>query len=174
MDHELGKDRSKLVDALGHGQVTYLQAWAIFRPGELLYTQVMGHHWLLRCQKTAYEESTKLGPYITVYCTYTDHDGERHGSAEHQFLIYQKRLFGGDNPAYITDLPVYPRRFVKGLDDMESKLRARGKTFLSRKSMCVQGYDGIAKFLKEPPYSFYHPDPDTYLGVWLPFKVSSI
>lgn len=171
MDHDLGKDRSNLTDALSHGQIRYYQAWAIFRPGELLYTQVMGHHWLLRCQKTAYEVSTVAGPYLTVYCTYTDHDGQRHGSAEHKFMIFQKREFGGENPAYITDLPVYPRRFVKGQDGMEAKLTARGETFLSRRSLCVQAYDGIARFLKEPPYTYYDPDPDTYSGVWLPFKV---
>lgn len=173
MDNELGKDRTKLNQAIGFGQISYAQAWALFRPGELLYTNVMGHHWLLRCVKTAYEESTRVGPYLTVYCTYTDHDGTREGTAEHKFVMFQKRSFGGDNPAFITDLEVYPRRFVTGRDDMESKMRERGQRFLARKGMCVQTYDGSARYLREPPYAWYSPDPADYLeGVWLPFKVS--
>lgn len=171
MQHELGPDRAKAIESMNVGQISFSQAWVIYRPGDLLYSSVMGHPWLLRCQKTAYEVSTTAGPYCTVYCTYTDHDGTLEGTAEEKFHIFQKRAFASDHPAFIRDLPVYPRRFVKD-DGLEARLETRGRKFLAHKETCVQAYDGIAKFLKEPPYSWYDADPDKYSGVWLPYTVS--
>lgn len=155
------------------GQINYRQAWVLFRPGDLLYTSVMGHPWLLRCVKTAYEVSNSIGPYITVSCTYTDHDGSTEGSADHSFRLIQKREFGAENPAFITDLPVYPRKFAKAEDDLEAKLEVRGRKFLDRKGASIQAYDGAAQFLKEPPYSWYSADENDYgSGIWLPYTVS--
>jgi hypothetical protein len=47
--------------------------------GQLVYTEVDSHAWLLRLEKTAYEESKVTGPFLEVHCTYTDYDGQRHG-----------------------------------------------------------------------------------------------
>lgn len=171
MQHELGPDRAKALESIKVEQITFSQAWVLYRPGDVLYSSVMGHPWLLRCQKTAYEENSMTGPYFTVYCTYTDHDGTREGTAEEKFHLFQKRIFASDNPAFIKDLPVYPRRFVKD-DGLEARLEIRGKKFLAHKDACVQAYDGIAKFLKEPPYLWYDPDPEKFDGVWLPYTVS--
>lgn len=173
MQHEMGPEREKVQASLAKGQVNYLQAWILFRPGDLLYTTVMGHAWLLRCDKTAYEVSNKIGPYISVSCTYTDHDGLVEGAADHHFLIIQKRDFGADNPAFITDLPVFPRKFAKVHGDLEERLKTRGERFFDRKGVRIQAYDGTAQFLKEPPYSWYSPDENHYgSGIWLPFTVS--
>lgn len=126
------------------------------------------HHgapWLLRCQKTAYEESTTQGPYIVVTCTYTDHDGTLEVAADHKFFIYQKRWFGSENPTFITDLPVYPRQFARNEKDLETRLVERGRRFLARKAVCTQAYDGLAQYLKEPPDSFFHPNMANFEGV---------
>lgn len=171
MQHEMGPERTKVQAMIAKGQINYLQAWVIFRPGDLLYANVMGHPWLLRCQKTAYEVSTTAGPYITVSCTYTDHDGIVEGTADYTFHIFQKKAFGAENPAFITDLPVYPSKFAKEGDDLHDRLIARGRKFLDRKGASVQEYDGIAQFLKEPPYTWFDPDMAQFEGVWLPFTV---
>lgn len=172
MNHELGPDRENVTKMIEKGQISYLQAWVLFRPGDLVYTSTMGHPWLLRCQKTAYEESTTQGPYIVVNCTYTDHDGTLEGTAEHKFFIFQKRWFGSENPAFITDLPVYPRNFAQKDENLEARLEDRGRRFLARKVVCTQAYDGIAEYLKEPPADYFHPDMADFEGVWLPFTVS--
>ncbi|KAG8161250.1 hypothetical protein KVR01_009514 [Diaporthe batatas] len=169
MSNEMGPERDNVLRMISKGQISYLQAWVLFRPGDLVYTSLMGHPWLLRCHKTAYEESTVAGPYIVVTCSYTDHDGTLEGSATHKFVIHQKRWFGSENPAFITDLPVYPRRLVRGEDDLEGLLEERGRKFLARKAVCTQAYDGIAQYLKEPPDSFFDPDMASFEGVWLPF-----
>lgn len=172
MRHELGHDRAEVLEQMKVMKITYLKAWVLYRPGDLLYTNVMGHPWLMRCLKTSYEESTKAGPYMTIYCTYTDHDGTKVGTAEHRIIIFQKKDFPSDHPAYITDLAVYPRRFVED-DDLEARLAERGRKLLAHKDVCVRAYNGLARFLREPPDEYYDPDPDTYNGVWLPFSVST-
>lgn len=173
MNNELGPDRENVLNMIEKGQISYLQAWVLFRPGDLVYSSQMGHPWLLRCQKTAYEESTSVGPYIVVTCSYTDHDGTLEGSADHKFTILQKRWFGSENPALITDLPVYPRRFVRTDESLERCLEERGRRFLARKAICTQVYDGIAQYLREPPDDFFDPAMAGFEGVWLPFTVST-
>lgn len=176
MNHELGPDREKIKMMISRNQVTYLSAWALFRPGDLLYTTVMGQPWLLRCQKTAYEVSSTIGPYIDVYCNYTDHDGTEGGEAAHVVRIVQKRKFGSENPAYITDLPIYPRKFYNGGEndeEFETRLEVRGRKFLSlSKGTSVQAYDGLSQYLNEPPYDYWDPAMGDFDGVWLPFTVS--
>lgn len=175
MNHEIGADREKIQMMIRMGQITYLNAWVIFRPGDLLYTTVMDQPWLLRCQKTAYEESTRIGPYIDVYCSYIDHDGSQEGEADQVIRIVQKRKFGSENPAFIRDLPIYPRRFVKeenGEEGLDARLQERGRKFLALKGMSVQAYDGLAQFLKEPPYTYFNPEMEDWDAVWSSFTVS--
>lgn len=176
MRHEIGPDRDKVQTMVQKGQITYLHAWTLFRPGDVLYTSIMGHPWLLKCHKTAYEQSSSVGPYMEVHCTYTDHDGALEGQASHIVTIIQKRKFGSDNPAFITDLPIYPRSFVEGAwtgTELEARLEERGRKFLALKGVFVRAYDGLAQFLKEPPYSYYRPGMEDFEAIWLPFTVSA-
>ncbi len=172
MEYEIGPSRDKIMASVRKGQITYFNAWVLFRPGDLVYTKVLDHPWLLRCRKTAYEVSTQHGPYLEIHCSYTDHDGTRVGEAKHTIVIFQKRQFGQENPALITDLPVYPRKFVTGDDDLEERLTKRGDKFLAHRDVSVEEYDGIAHYLKEPPSTYWHPDMADFDGVWLPYTVS--
>ncbi|KAI9155259.1 P-loop containing nucleoside triphosphate hydrolase protein [Paramyrothecium foliicola] len=172
MEHEIGPDREEILAMLRKSQITYLTAWVLFRPGDILLTKVMGKTWLLRCHKTAYEESTKVGPYLEVHCTYTDHDGILKGQATKKFVIYQKRQFGGDSPAVITDLPIFPRQFAEVGDELEEELQRRGTKFLDLTDMSVQAYSGHAQYLKLPPWSWFDPDMALFDDVWLPYTES--
>ncbi|KAH7309820.1 P-loop containing nucleoside triphosphate hydrolase protein [Stachybotrys elegans] len=169
MENELGPDRNVISVMLAKGQITYLTAWAIFRPGDLVYTTIMGHGWVLRCEKTVYEENTSIGQYLEVHCTYTNHDGTMAGQVPHTFAIIQKRHFGGDNPAFIAELPVYPRKFVRDSDNLEETLKARGAKFLDLMGVSVQMYEGLAQYLKEPPSSYYDPKMAGFDDIWFPF-----
>ncbi|KAI0437025.1 P-loop containing nucleoside triphosphate hydrolase protein [Xylaria telfairii] len=168
MDNEIGPERTKIMNMMKQGQITYLASWVIFRPGDMLYTTVMGHGWLLRCTKTVYEENTKIGPYFEVHCTYTDHDGKDAGRATHKITMTQKHDFGADNPAIITELPIFPRKYVP-IDDLEEKLKERGKRFLDLRGCSVQAYDGLAQYLKDPPWSFWDYDMAKAQAIWLPY-----
>ncbi|KAI1331712.1 P-loop containing nucleoside triphosphate hydrolase protein [Xylariaceae sp. FL0255] len=169
MEHEVGPEREKLLAMVNDGKITYLTAWALFRPGDLVYTTVMKQPWLLRCERTAYEESTSIGPYFEVHCTYTDHDGRVAGMAKHKVLLLQKKHFGGGSPAKIVSLPIFPRKYIHR-EDIEVELSTRGKRFLElHQCQGIQEYDGLAQYLREPPSSFWHWDMDNFDPVWLPF-----
>jgi hypothetical protein len=172
MKHEIGPARAQLLDMIKTNQITFKKAWCLFRPGDLIYTQFMGEPWLLRCQYTSYGEDKAGGPYFQVNCTYTGYDGILVGQAQYHYKLYQKRNFGTENPAYITNLPIYPRKFVQGINSLENRLQDRGKRFLAIRDSSVKAYDGIARHLYEPPYTFYHPDMAEFEGVWLPYTES--
>ncbi|KAJ0346493.1 hypothetical protein KNSL1_007346 [Colletotrichum chrysophilum] len=171
MEHELGEDRKALLDMLKTKQVTFLTAWVLFRPGNLLYTKVLDHPWILMCHKTAYEQNSSAGPYLEVHCTYTDYNGAIVGETARKITIFQKQQFGGDSPAFITDLPIYPRKYVDA-ESLDARLEDRGRRFLQHKEVSVEAYDGIAQYLKEPPYSYYSVDMDRYPDLWLPYTES--
>ncbi|KAK9418246.1 putative P-loop containing nucleoside triphosphate hydrolase protein [Seiridium unicorne] len=169
MNHEVGPGRELVVSMLKKEHINYLTAWVVFRPGELLYMEEMGHAWLMRCEKTAYEESRRIGPYMEVHCTYTDYDGTFMGKARHVIKIIQKRSFGQENPAFIADLPVYPRKYVKEGGTLEERLMQRGLKFLGFEGTTIQAYNGLAKHLNEPPDTYWDPDMADFEGVWLPY-----
>ena len=172
MKSELGRDKARCDFMVKKNQITYAQLWTLYRPGDLQYTCPDGHPWLLTVSKTAYEENTKRGKWMEVHCTYTDYDGIDVGLATRVFNIYQKRNFAAENPAVITDLEVYPRKFLKGRDALETEVLERGYKFVQLQGVLVKKYDGLAQYLKDPPMDFWHPDMADFPGVWLPYTVS--
>ncbi|KAJ2996046.1 hypothetical protein NUW58_g1095 [Xylaria curta] len=149
-------------------EITNLAAWVIFRPGDILFTTVMGHAWLLRCTKTMYEENARIGPYFEVHCIYTDHDGKTVGVANHKILLIQKQDFGAENPATITELPIPPKKYAEE-KSIEKRLEERGDLFLGFRGYTVQSYDGLAQYIKEPPWSWWHYDMASAAPIWLPY-----
>ncbi|CAJ2512266.1 Uu.00g052810.m01.CDS01 [Anthostomella pinea] len=169
MAHELKPGRDRALKMIQEGQVAYKDAWVIYRPGEILYTEFSGEPWLLVCRKTAYEESKDDGPYLEVHCEYTCHNGAVVGNAAHAVKMYQRERFPQDNPAGIADLPLCPRRFVKVGEALERRLRVRGEKYLALSDRSTVAYDGPAEWLKEPPFEFYDMSNCKFRGVWLPF-----
>ncbi|KAI0833924.1 P-loop containing nucleoside triphosphate hydrolase protein [Hypoxylon sp. FL0890] len=169
MEQEVKPDRDRALKMIQKQQITFENAWVIYRPGDLLYTEVNGHPWLLVCKKTAYEENMDIGPYLEVHCTYTDDNGVVAGQATHVISMNQRTKFPAGNPVPITELDVYPRRFVKEGDSLEQFLKTRGETFLSLKDLSTMAYDGSAEWLKEPPFDFYDQSRCKFRGVWLPY-----
>ncbi|KAI0540401.1 P-loop containing nucleoside triphosphate hydrolase protein [Xylaria digitata] len=168
MDNEIGPERTKILNMISKGQITYLTAWVIFRPGDILFTTVMGRGWLKRCTKTVYEENTKIGPYFEVHCTYTDHNGKDVGVAASITRLIQKQHFGADNPANITELPIFPRKYIHG-DTLDAEYEKRGEACLKFRGCSTQSYDGLAEYLKDPPWSWWDYDMATADPIWLPY-----
>ncbi|KAI0509213.1 P-loop containing nucleoside triphosphate hydrolase protein [Xylaria bambusicola] len=168
MDNEIGPDRTKIMSMIQKGQITFLSAWVVFRPRDILYTTVMGHGWLMRCVKTVYEENTKIGPYFEVYCRYTDYDGKEVGDAGHKVVLVQKRDFGADNPANIMALEIFPRKYIED-DSIEERYEKRGEKFLDLRGCSTQSYEGLAQYLKDPPWSWWDYDMASASPVWLPY-----
>jgi hypothetical protein len=172
MKIELGPARDKVLDMMESKQINYNLAWTIFKPGAVLLTTELGHPWLLVCERTAYEVSTSIGPYMEVHCRYTDFDGTRTGNAPFIVMILQKKTFGGNNPASILELPIYPRRFDKrSKDELEVTLRKRGEKFLGLRGLKTVYYDGLARWFKEPPNYYYDDRLLMSSGLWLTCSV---
>ncbi|KAK4189827.1 ATPase, AAA-type, core [Podospora australis] len=173
MKSELGADRERLLTMIQKKSITYATLWSIFVPGQLLYLMDNGHPWLFRCVKTAYEEYSTRGKICHVYGQYTDFDGKLKGGATHVVDIRQKACFGGDNPASITSLPIFPLRFLTDSEEQISELKKtlteRGERFMKIKGVRFMYNNGLAQYLKEPPYSFYHWSLADTSGYWLPF-----
>lgn len=171
MKLEIGHDKAKHDGMIAQKQITFATLWTIFRPGELQYTVENGHPWLMRLEKTAYEESKKLGKFLEVHCTYSDYNGTDVGQARRMKRIIQKRNFAAENPSNILELPIFPRKFLEGQRDLEDRLAERGAKFLELQGVLVRNYDGLAQFVKEPPMDFWHPEMDEWDAVWLPYTV---
>ncbi|KAI1383418.1 P-loop containing nucleoside triphosphate hydrolase protein [Hypoxylon trugodes] len=170
MEHEIKPTRERALKMIEKQQIAYENAWVIYRPGDVMYTEVNGHPWLLVCTKTAYEENMDIGPYLEVHCSYTDDNGMVVGQATHVVSMNQRTKFPAGNPVSITDLDIYPREFVEEEEDsLEYRLKVRGEKFLSLKDLSAVAYDGPAEWLKEPPFDFYDPSRCKFRGVWLPY-----
>ncbi|KAI1461859.1 P-loop containing nucleoside triphosphate hydrolase protein [Annulohypoxylon moriforme] len=172
MDHEIWPNLERAHSMIQKQQISYDNAWIIFRPGDTMYTEMNGHSWLLVCQKTAYEENMESGPYLEVHCTYTEHNGMFKGQATHVVNMNQRTKFPAGNPVPITDLDIYPRKFVKEGTSLENRIRNRGERFLALWDNSTVAYDGAAEWLKEPPFDFYDPSRTKFRGVWLPYTES--
>ncbi len=171
MQHEMGPSRERVDSMVKAGSIGFSTLWTIFRPGQLVYTTVDGHEWLLRLEKTAYEENQTEGKFLELHLTYTDFDGDNSGKAHHIVKIFQKRSFAAENPSAIVQLPAYPADWLPNLADVESRLAKRGARFLATQGIQVRAYNGLARYLKERPGSFYDPGMANWPAIWLPYTV---
>ena len=170
MEADMGPEKKRCETQVKKRYVDYDRLWTIYRPGDLQVRFENNHPWLLKLVKTAYEENIKDGKWMEVHCTYTDYDGTDVGEAKRVFKIHQKRYFASENPANITDLVVYPRKFLEEDDSLEKCLLERGAHFLTLLGTGIRQYDGLAEHIKEPPLSFYDPRMGEWDAVWLPYK----
>lgn len=171
MEADMGREKKQCeIQTKKKGQVDYARLWTIYRPGDIQVRFENGHPWLLRLVKTAYEESVKEGKWMEVHCTYTDYDGTNMGEAKRIFKIHQKRYFASENPANITDLEIFPQKFLKEDNNLENRLVERGTKFLALQGTCIRQYDGLAEYIKEPPIDYYNPDMAEFDTVWWPYK----
>ncbi|CAG1985039.1 unnamed protein product [Fusarium graminearum] len=169
MKLEMGSEKDTCDSMLRKQMIMYKQAWVVYPPGELLYTEVLGQPWLLRVEKVAYERSASDGPFMVVYAKYCDADENKVGEANTSFRILQRVCFASDHPVKIQTLPVYPLRFSDQKEDLKEKLILRGKKAIGNQGIVAKDYDGLADYLKEPPDAFWHPEMAEFDAVWLPF-----
>ncbi|KAI1191752.1 P-loop containing nucleoside triphosphate hydrolase protein [Nemania serpens] len=168
MEHELRSDRDDALKMIQKGQIAFKNAWVIYRPGDILYQEFMGEPWLLVCKKAVYEDA-EVGSYLEIHTVYTDHNGTTVGDAAHVVKLWQRNVFLEQNPAAITGLSVYPRKFVPVGDSLERRLKARGEKFLALKDRSTLRYNGLAEWLKSSPEGFFGGSGCSFRGVWLPY-----
>ncbi|KAI1823630.1 P-loop containing nucleoside triphosphate hydrolase protein [Xylaria intraflava] len=169
MEYELKSDRDHVLEVDQKGQVGFENAWVIYRPGDILYREFMGEPWLLMCRKTVYETDPESGPYLEIHAAYTDHNGSIAGDATCVQRLSQRTLFPQDTPVAITELPIYPRRFVQAGDSLERRLRLRGEKFLGLRDGSTFKYNGVAEKLASTPFHFDDVLDPSSCEAWLPY-----
>ncbi|GKU07137.1 hypothetical protein FLAG1_10621 [Fusarium langsethiae] len=169
MKLEMGPEKEACDSMLRKHMITYKQAWVVYPPGELLYTEVLGQPWLLRAEKVAYETSRNEGPFMVVYAKYCDADDSKTGEAYTSFRIQQRQYFASDHPVKIQTLPVHPLWVLDQKEDLKEKLTCRGKRSMKNQGIVTRDYDGLAEYLKEPSDDYYHPNMADFEAIWLPF-----
>ncbi|KAF9771534.1 hypothetical protein IL306_010823 [Fusarium sp. DS 682] len=158
MEEEMGPERRTLQHMLQKHMITFKQAWVIYRPGDFA---------------VSYGTSRNRGPYLTVHSKYCDANDSAIGEAQRSVNIFQEDHFASDHPARISRLPIYPRKFCSQGPELETELLQRGQRFVANRGILTKDYDGIAEFLKEPPYDFFHPNMADFPPVWLPFTYAT-
>lgn len=171
MRKEMGHERTQLLDMIQSGSITFFKLWTIFKPGDVVCTEEQQQPWLLKLERTAYEESAKTGRRFEVHCSGTRQDGTRLSQTHEKIIIYEKEIFPGGTPRKITALPAYPRQFV--LDkSIESRLEQRGEECEELCGILNMHYNGQAEYLRTPPKQFFDPSMRSWDLVWMPFAVS--
>src|SRR3569833_3127715 len=171
MEHEMGPNRERVLTMLKTRSIGFKTLWIIFRPGQLVYLEEDGHPWLLRLVQTAYEENTQVGEWLELHLEYNDYDGDSYGATTKVVRIFQKHSFAAENPSAIDKLPAYPAEWLRDRAAVEARLAERGARFLAIQGMQVRAYNGLARYLKEPPGAFYDPKMNEFPAVWLPYTV---
>ena len=170
MRHEMGHERAEVSDMVSKGVITFLKLWTLFKPGEVMFTSERGHPWLLKLEKTAYEESSKTGRRFEVHCTHTVQDGARLAQYRKKIDIFEKQTLAGDTPCPINALPVHPFRFVPDAC-VQSELEQRGEECEQILGVLNVYHDGMAEYQRTPPSDFFHPQMASWELAWLPFTV---
>lgn len=167
-----GEPGASAAELIKTGAITFKLLWAIFKPGNLLYTIENGHKRLYWLRSSSYYSSWSNGEYFQLNCSYQAWDGSKTGQADAKLLIYQDMECPGNNPVRITSLSVSPLNHHANAKEIEIELSQRGKDYMKLRDRCVHKYEGLCMRLKVPPRSEYYPDEDNFSGVWLPQTVS--
>lgn len=173
LDKEMGEKITEIAKLLNAGQITFPLLWLIFKPGELVYTQLYKHERVLRLSKTGYGEHVTKGKYFDIACSFTSYDGVAVGKATQTIRIWQLGNFMGEAPSIITGLNAFPLNYHNGKDQVCERLALRGERYLEIRELCTMHCDGLFLYLKRPPYGYYS-EQASYDGTWLPETVREL
>ncbi|RYP40755.1 hypothetical protein DL767_001473 [Monosporascus sp. MG133] len=110
-------------DLLLNSLITFDYLWTLFKPGELVYKPGKTSPRMYRVLRTEYDVCDDVLVF-DLYCLSVDWDGDEFGSHTGWERI---RSFNG--PVVITDLLIYPERFVRDLDQVEGRVMIDAKAY---------------------------------------------
>ena len=114
--------------------VSFPMLWSIFKPGDLVYTQLFKEECVMRLKN-----SYMSYPEYFLSCEYLDWDGKDFHYIEHQIYL---RCFDGTVPfkdLAAVPLSMHPERLV-----IRDRLSERGRKFEGLKGLHFKGYKGSA------------------------------
>jgi hypothetical protein len=137
---ELKDEITTAKDLLDQGVTTFTHLWTLFQPGALVYSFVED------CDRIYYllsmEYTTKhLHKVFSLNLQYVDWNGLEFGFATTKISISD---FSGTKS--ITDLTHYPLKYHSNVDELTTRLRARGRKFQSLRGSHYKSYQGLVTF----------------------------
>jgi Domain of unknown function (DUF7025) len=156
-------------DMIAGGTITFPLLWMIFKPGDIVCQHDNGHTRLFRVRRHGYGEHRAGGKYFDLSCSFVSFDGEKVGIATDKLRIWDKKEFFGLFPASITELSVFPIKFLESTarSNLLEAMGERAERYLAIKEKCVMQYDGLYLYLRRPPWDFYN-ETALYGGTFLP------
>lgn len=137
IDAEIRDTRDEIADLLANGVITHALLWALFEPGERVISSPGADARFFVAQQSRVTPDS----IFEVQGKYVDWDGSRFGYVTATLPI---RSFAGTQR--ITELDVFPARFLPSLEDIKSKVLARGKKFQNLKGFHHMAYSGSVTY----------------------------
>ena len=132
-----------------HHEITFQHLWTIFAPKDLVYTTVDKSDCAFRLKKTEYV-SIQGRNFLLLDCVCIEWDGESFGTCSKTLFIPE---YAGSST--MSELSAYPLRYHED-EDLQIRLRDRGRKFEEFKGYHYVAYDGIAlDTLGETPLPYH-------------------
>lgn len=137
--HEEIKDSiAEIKDVLSHNVITFGLLWAIFRPGDLIFTLDNGKESCFELKTGAYATAGSCNVFSIIF-EYIDWTGTTFGRGAMGKYISP---FDGTKP--ITQLREFPLEFHPDREAIRERLISRGKRFEELCGYHYKGYEGLA------------------------------
>lgn len=132
-------------DLLKNGVVSFAYLWSLFEPGAEIYSRVDDQDRLYLLDSCRYVDLGGCNMAFSLACRYIETDGTKFGFTTTNLII---NSFANVKP--ISELNVLPSHLKSGMDDIRTRLQARGRKFEELNGLHHKSYNGYYKLLKAP------------------------
>ncbi|KAJ6264061.1 hypothetical protein Dda_0202 [Drechslerella dactyloides] len=134
LDDEFESTNEEFKNLTTEGLISFELLWALFKPGELIYTTMLMQPRVLRLKSY---QRTECG--ASLKGTFVDYDGTKFGEADAEVDI-----FGFTGSKKIQDLSVIPLHRIATKDSIVKRLVERGTKFVELQGCHCKKYNGVA------------------------------
>ncbi|KAI0098140.1 P-loop containing nucleoside triphosphate hydrolase protein [Nemania sp. FL0031] len=119
--------------------MTFKYLWTLYKPGDIVFNGSTTSPQMYKVARTEYDTDSKGKPVFDLRCFGVDWDGKEFG----KHMSWQ-RTPSFDGIKKITDLRLYPQRFIQEKRQVRDRLLTRGRTFSSLAGSFYRAYRGTA------------------------------
>lgn len=132
-------------DLIKNGVISFEYLWSLFEPGTEIYSRVDEQDRLYLLLASRYVEVCPGVHIFSLTCRYVETDGTSFG-----FTTTNLTISSFANVKPISDLNVLPSHLKSNIDEIRTRLYARGKKFEQLNGFHHKSYNGFYNFLEVP------------------------
>lgn len=132
-------------DLISNGVMSFDYVWTLFEPGIEIYSRVDDQDRLFVLDSGSYRKLPNGSVIYDLSCRYIDTDGKSFGYATTSLAISQF-----ENVMPVLELGVLPSHFQPNMQEIRSRLEARGQKFASLNGVHYKSYSGVYKLRNRP------------------------